>query len=149
MSTWNVYVSFGKETGNSLIGNLDISLLRRAHRVHLANYSIVSVKAMQITGDIVYDYTQAFWYKVSDIDVLLYEIPVLGFNLGLRYDEISNLKVEHALFVSGSITLTILESIKTQLLNASIEFSNGLRTQSYGNTYSWILFSTSFMANKT
>lgn len=75
------------------------------------------MKARPITAEIVCDHAESFWYKGCDFDILLHAILVVGLNLGLRYDEISKLKIEHVSVVSGNITMTLLESIK----NSTVE----------------------------
>ncbi len=53
----------GRASGNALIGNSDITKLRRAHRIHLAHLGIISISARLLTAAIVCDHTAKFWYR--------------------------------------------------------------------------------------
>ena len=81
----------GVAQGNPLIENRDISLLRRAHRVHLAKVGALTLKARPITAAIVCDLAAKFWEDGDALYSLLHAILLTGLNLGLRYDEISKL----------------------------------------------------------
>ena len=82
-----------------------ITKLRRAHRVHLSKLGVLSIKARPLTCAIVCDHAAKFWCKGNDEDVLIHAIFAVGLNLGLRYDEVSELRIEYVSVTSGSITL--------------------------------------------
>jgi len=130
--TWSVDDN-GNARGNPLVGNPDLDSLRRAHRVHLARYGVVTLKARPITVEHVCDMAERFWYgrdgETAICDVELHAVLVLGLNLGLRYDEISKLKAEHVSVGSGGETLTLCEAIK----NSTVQRDYHLREWD-GNT---------------
>lgn len=59
MSPWRSGAD-GTAAGNPLAENRDIILLRRAHRVHLAKYRSLSVKARPFTAHLVCDHASKF-----------------------------------------------------------------------------------------
>ncbi len=102
--------------GILLTNNLDITLLRRAHRVILAKHGGMGIKARPITVAIVCSHAEMFWFggeKPANLcDIELHCILVLGMHLGLRFDEISKLKVEHISTDGLDTSLTIRTTIK-------------------------------------
>lgn len=114
---WSISTD-GIATGNPLINNPDVDSLRKAHRVHLARYGSVPLKARPITVGIVCDHAEKFWFgsnygKMIDIrDIQLHAIFLLGLNLGLRYDEISKLQLQRVSVNSEGIVITLVEAIK-------------------------------------
>lgn len=123
----------GIARGNPLINNPDLDQLRRAHRVHLARYGVISLKARPITAHMVCDHAERFWYgcgRALDVrDIMLHSIFVLGLNLGLRFDEINKLKVEHVSVTSDGVIITMTEAIK----NSTVQRNYRLREWD-GNT---------------
>ena len=106
-------------SGNPLNGNPDISSLRRAHRVTLTRMGNISLKARLVTAAIICDHAKRFWFTAgrnsdtSDLrDCQLHPILVLGIHLGLRFDEIANIKVEHISVTSEEVIITVAEAIK-------------------------------------
>lgn len=97
-------------------GDPDIDQLRKAHRVHLARYGCISLKARPITASIVCDHAQKFWHGIKskeDVrDIQLHSIIVIGLNLGLRFDGISQIQMQHISTTSDAVVLTMVESIK-------------------------------------
>lgn len=61
-----------------------------------------------------------FWYGSEYVeqngldirDVQLHAICFMGLNLGLRFDELAKLKIDHVSVDEGCLTMTITESIK-------------------------------------
>jgi len=104
----------GRASGNPLIGNRDIAKLRRAHRIHLGHLGIVSMSARPLTVALVCDHAAKYWYRGNDEDVLLHAIFVVGLNLGLRFDEVSNLELKYVSVTSNSITLRTSTGVKNQ-----------------------------------
>lgn len=102
--------------------NPDIESLRRAHRVHLSRYGSVTLRARPITSEQVCNHAEKFWFGADSLeenrkqpdsrDILLHAILCLGLNVGLRFDEVSKLSMEHLTIDSGQITFTIVQSIK-------------------------------------
>ncbi len=76
----------------------------------------MSIKARPITTAIVCSHAEMFWFggekpaNLSDIE--LHSILVLGMHLGLRFDEISKLKVEHISTDGLDTSLTVRTTIK-------------------------------------
>lgn len=126
--TWNVDESRGIANGNPLIGNPELEALRRAHRVHLAHYGVMTLRARPITSEHVCDIAERFWYgrgsPVLIEDVLLHAILVVGLNLGLRYDEITKIRVENVSIYSGGCTMTMNQSIKNSTVQRTYRLSD-------------------------
>ena len=112
ITAWNV--RDGQANGNPLIENRDITKLRRAHRVHLSKLGVLTISARPITAGIICDHAAKFWYNGNDEDILLHSIFVLGINLGLRYDEVSNLEMKFVSISSDSVTLRTSTGVKNQ-----------------------------------
>ena len=112
IDSWSV--RDGRASGNPLIGNRDITKLRRAHRIHLANLGIVSLRARPLTAAIVCDHAAKFWYRDNDEDILLHAIFVVGLNLGLRFDEVSDLEMKFLSVTSNCITMRTSTGVKNQ-----------------------------------
>ena len=104
----------GRASGNPLIGNRDITKLRRAHRIHLAHFGIVSLRARPLTAGIVCDHAAKFWHQNNDEDILLHAIFVVGLNLGLRFDEVSDLEMKFLSVTSNDITMRTSTGVKNQ-----------------------------------
>lgn len=118
---WRVSDSTGLGTGNPLNSNPDIIALRRSHRIMLAQYERITMKAQPITASIVCEHSRKFWYGGTDLestngplamDVLLHAVLLVGMNLGLRYDEMSKLRSELVSVTVNSVTLTIRTTVK-------------------------------------
>ncbi len=60
------------------------------------------------------DHAAKFWYRGSDEDILLHAIFVVGLNLGLRFDEVSNLELKFVSVTSNSVTLRTSTGVKNQ-----------------------------------
>ena len=133
------------------IGNPELDALRRAHRVHFAHFGVTKVRSRPITASHVCDLAESFWYgknaPVHLEDVLLHAVLVVGLNLGLRYDEITKLRIESKSVYSGGCTMTINESIKNSTVqrtyhltdwdgNTALRFSYFL--DPFLAPYSWI-----------
>lgn len=48
--------------GNPLEGNPDVSRLRKADRVHLTKYGVMTLHARPFTEPIVFNHGETFWY---------------------------------------------------------------------------------------
>lgn len=96
---WRVNQSSGEASGNPSTNNHDITLLRRVHRVILAKHGDRSIKSLPVTVAIVCSHAENFSFggrnPANLRDIELHSILVLGMHLGLRFDEIYKLKVEH------------------------------------------------------
>lgn len=97
---------------NPLVNNSDVDQVRRAHRVHLARYVAISLKARPIKNVIVCDHAELYWYgeilHPDARDIQLHAILVFGLNLGLRFDEISKIRVDH---VSSTSDIHVLKIV--------------------------------------
>ncbi len=69
---------------NPLIGNGDISKLRRTRRIYRAHLDTISNTARALTAAIVCDHAAKLWYRGNNEGILLHPIFVVGLNLGLR-----------------------------------------------------------------
>lgn len=103
----------GTSSGNTLVENRDIVLLRRANRIHLARYGVLNNEARPLTADIVFKHTAKFCCNGTDEDVFLHAVFLLLLNLSLRFDEFAKLKIDFLSVLSTSITLTLRETIKS------------------------------------
>ena len=125
--TWYVDDANGVARGNPLIGNPELDALRRAHRVHLAHFGTSTLRAKPITANHVCDMAERFWYgrgkPVLVEDVLLHAILVTGLNMGMRYDEITKLRVENVSVGSGGCTMTLNQSIKNSTIQRTYTLS--------------------------
>ncbi len=66
---------------------------------------MLSVKARPITAAIVAGLAAKNWHTGNDIDVLMHAILLTSPNLGLRYLEVSKLRVAWVSLTFGGITL--------------------------------------------
>lgn len=93
---------------NPLIGNPDLYILIRAHRIFLARYGQVQSKVILITADHFCSHAERFWYgsgRVLDTrDVELPALLVVGLHLGLLFDEIRKIIMESVSVVSVNCT---------------------------------------------
>lgn len=55
--SWNLDAS-ANATGNPLINNPDIEQLRKAHRIHLAKFGALSLKARPIPSEMICDHAE-------------------------------------------------------------------------------------------
>lgn len=122
-SPWYRNLASQTARGNPLIQNPELETLKRAHKVHLARLGVVKIRRAPITVSLIADHAAQFWIGANDSDdirdVLLHSILLVGINLGLRYDEVMKLRVEHLSTNSDGVTFTLNESIKnspTQLI---------------------------------
>ncbi len=110
----------GSAQGNPLTMNPEIAALRRAHRVILAQRGIQTLRANPITPTHICDHAEYYWYGGLHLngdepdarDVQLHAIMVLGLNMGMRFDEVQKLSLDHLTILSDGTTLEITESIK-------------------------------------
>jgi len=118
--TLNYTCSGSNASGNPLNGNPDITNLLKCHKVYLAKYGRTELRARPMTAAIITMHARLYWYdgEVSryrglDVrDVLIHAAIVVGMNIGLRYDEVTKLKVESLSVLPDEIRMTIVESIK-------------------------------------
>lgn len=99
-----------------LTGNGMINHLRRAHRVHLPQIGYVTVVVRPITASHFCDHASKYWLEcekdsVDVIDIKFHAILLLGLNLGIRKDEVRELRVDHVTFDDGQILSAITEAI--------------------------------------
>lgn len=116
-SNWTVLPT-GIANGNPLKNNPDLDALRRAHRVHLARFGAVTLRAQPITPGIIVDHAEKYWFaldRVPDVcDVQLHAIMVVGLNLGMQFDEVRKINMENISVTSDGILITIYEIIKNE-----------------------------------
>ena len=108
--TWSINKD-GAASGNPLVGNRDIELLRRAHRIHLAKYGSLTRRARPLSVYVVCAHAVRFWNSSSVQDMFLHAVFLLGLNLGLRYNEVTKLRVELSTVLSTIIMHTLRENI--------------------------------------
>ncbi|PXF39657.1 hypothetical protein BWQ96_09131 [Gracilariopsis chorda] len=107
-------------TGNPLERNPDFEQFRRAYKVNLARYGNMKQRARPLTAEIVCDHAEQFWFGSSNLDVMdiiFHSVCVIALNLGLSFDEISKLKMEHVSVARQAATLTM----KTAIKNSTVE----------------------------
>lgn len=88
--------------------------------MYLTRVGSLTLKARPLTAEQVCTHAAQFWLGsqnakrlgVDARDVQLYAIFLVGLNLGLRFDEVSKLKVEHITVNSRTVHLTRREAIK-------------------------------------
>lgn len=57
-------------------------------------------------------YSLGIFGNSGDLRIQLHSILVLGLHLGIRFDEISKVRVEHIYITSGMVNMTLTEAIK-------------------------------------
>ena len=112
----------GTAYGYPLINNRDIALIRKTHRVHLAKYGNLSIKAKPLTAYLVAELADKFSYTKDVAYIPLHAIILAELNLGLRYDEITKLHAELLSVTSGGIDVTLRQIIKTSSLQRDYSF---------------------------
>ena len=101
-------------SGNPFIGNRDITKLRRARRIHLVHFGIVSLLARPLTVAIFCGHAANSWYQNNDEDILLHAVFVVGSNFGLRFDEVSDLEMKFLSVTSNNIDMRTSARVKNQ-----------------------------------
>ena len=123
---WTLDKVSKKAFGNPLRGNPSIESLRRAHRVNLARYGSVKLRAKPVTISQVANHASRFWHgsdgKVDPRDEAIHAIWLLGLNLGLRFDEVSKLRLENVTVDDNNITISLLVSIKNSTVQRDYVF---------------------------
>lgn len=117
ITRWNVD-SEGTAQGNPLIGNRDISLLRRAHHIHLARNGSMSIKARPITGALICDLAAKFWYQGDDLDILLHSID-------LDLTRSVNLTSTFRVLTQKVLVLRLVLKSRTRLLSENTKLMTG------------------------
>eukprot|EP00178_Gracilaria_changii_P020163 TRINITY_DN585_c0_g2_i2.p1 TRINITY_DN585_c0_g2~~TRINITY_DN585_c0_g2_i2.p1 ORF type:complete len:424 (-),score=38.19 TRINITY_DN585_c0_g2_i2:1118-2389(-) len=118
--TWICDVKQQSAIGNPLVRNPDFEQFRRAYRVNLARYGNIKHRARPITAEMLCDHAENYWFGSSQMeimDIVFHSVCVLGLNLGLRYDEVSKLRMENVSIGRQSATLTS----KTAIKNSTVE----------------------------
>lgn len=90
-----------------LIDNNDITLLRRAHSIHLEETGSLPINGRPMTVSFVGDMVAKLWSQSSDIDILLRVIIVVGLNLGLCFEKVFKLNTDCVSVSSEGIALTL------------------------------------------
>lgn len=116
---------------NRLKRNPNIEAHRRAQRVHLSRYDLMTLLARPITADQVYDHPKNFWFGSSEAedeselidprDVQLHTILFLGLKLEPWFDEISKLTTEHLTIGCRGTTFTNARYTKNSTEQRSYE----------------------------
>lgn len=113
-------------------GTPDFEQFWRAYGVHLARYGNVKHRTRPITAEIVCDHAKHFWFGFAEfevMDIIFYFICVLGLNRGLRFDEISKLRLENVSIGRQSAKITLQTAMSSSTVERVYEIAEW-----YGNT---------------
>ena len=111
----------GESTRNLLEGNDDLEKLCINHKVYLSRLGRSKKRARALPIALVCEDALHFWFgcgkPMYNRDVLINVLALLGFNWGLRHDEVNKMKIENVSVIpgidgTGSIILFIPVSIK-------------------------------------
>ena len=118
---WTINHKSNTTVGNPLRDNDDVNKLRSSLKVHRPRLGKLKRSALPLPIALVCEHALRYWFgcgqQIDYRDILLHAAMILGLNVGLRYDELRKISIQHVSVIpgisgDGRILLFIPESIK-------------------------------------